>query len=92
MRLNEENEQKIQDSVGSNSGQFRNYNPGALKLLRPTLSINKLIGETQKGFVSAFAERNPSNGSFKPAFPTGKSSNEKAMAIKRRLLVKSNDY
>lgn len=84
MRLNEENEEKIQESVKSNSGKFTNYNPGALKLLRPTLSINKLIGETSKGFVTSFAERNPSNGSFKPSFPTGKSSLEKAHLIKRR--------
>ena len=65
----------------SNSGLFKNYNPGALKLLRPTLSINKLIGETSKDFVS---ERLPSNGSVKLSFPSGKSSYEKAKMIKRR--------
>lgn len=27
--------------------QYRHYNPTALKLLRPTNSINKLIGQTQ---------------------------------------------
>ena len=74
MQLAEETEQQIQDSVKSGSQQFRNYNPGALKLLRPTLSINKLISETSKhNFKSAFEKMN---------LPTGLGSLEKAQLIK----------
>ena len=34
--------------------QYRHYNPTALKLLRPTNSINKLIGQTQTQFGGNF--------------------------------------
>lgn len=88
MREFDENEQKIFESVKSSSGKFMNYNPGALKLLRPTLSINKLIGETNH--TSAFAKTS-SIGSFKMGLPNGKSSYEKALIIKKRLQRKKLD-
>jgi len=78
MQQAEETEQQIQDSVKSGSQQFRNYNPGALKLLRPTLSINKLISETSKhNFKSAFSQK-----PIKLGLPTGLGSLEKANLIK----------
>ena len=33
---------------------YRHYNPMALKLLKPTQSINKLIGQTHKTFGTNF--------------------------------------
>lgn len=33
---------------------YRHYNPTALKLLKPTHSINKLIGQTQNSFGNNF--------------------------------------
>ena len=38
--------QYIQDEYNIDSFKYRHYNPGALKLLKPTQSINKLIGQT----------------------------------------------
>lgn len=50
MKASEENEAEIQESIQkakpNGDYSYRNYNPAALKLLRPTLSINKLIGQT----------------------------------------------
>ena len=34
--------------------EYRHYNPTALKLLKPTSSINKLLGQTQKSFGTNF--------------------------------------
>ena len=36
------------------SMEYRHYNPTALKLLKPTHSINKLLGQTQKSFGKNF--------------------------------------
>ena len=83
MKMAEETEKEIQDSVKSGSGQFRNYNPGALKLLRPTLTINKLLSETNKNFKKSAFDQS------RRGLPIGLSSLEKANFIKQRL---NNDY
>ena len=46
MKTHEDNELEIQQTMQNNTIEnfkYRNYNAEALKLLKPTLSINKLV-------------------------------------------------
>lgn len=60
LRAWERNEFEINKYVANMSNmtidtiKYRHYNPTALKLLRPTNSINKLLGQTQSKFGSNF--------------------------------------